>query len=117
MSSRMKAAGFFAPVGNGISIWAPICFSSDALSKKIVSPQVSATATRKQRPRSALGARASPVTKPGSSALYQDICSIGYTAVRDDRPMPVASKTQYKFGFGIAVGVAIALVLSGQILL
>ena len=34
----MKAAGLFAPVDNGISIWAPICFSSDALSKKIVSP-------------------------------------------------------------------------------
>ena len=35
----MKEAGFISPVGRGVPIDAPICCKSEALSKKIVSPQ------------------------------------------------------------------------------
>src|SRR5262249_15745252 len=38
-SSSMKEAGFISPVGRGMPIDAPICCKSEALSKKIVSPQ------------------------------------------------------------------------------
>src|SRR5579862_5560431 len=41
VSSSVNEAGFISPDGGGMSIRAPICLSSDPLSKKIVSPHSS----------------------------------------------------------------------------